>query len=326
MATLAESQTNTAVEARRRAMTKRILHKMWDQRWLYIFTIPGIIFFLLFSYYPMVGIIIAFQDYNPVKGYSGSEFVGLENFKTIFNLPDFTNALRNTVIISGLKLLIGFPVTILFALLINEIHQTVFKRFVQTISYLPYFISWVIAAGLWYKMLSPDGGLINEMLTRIGFLNEPFYFMGSTHAFLPIVIFTELWKNIGFNAIIYLAALSGIDPHLYEVSSIDGASRIRQIWHIALPGIRGTMVLLFILSASGLMSAGFDQLWTMGNLQVQEVGQILDTLILSYLRNSGGFMGLSLGATMGVFQATVGLILFLVCNFVAKLIKQESLI
>ncbi|SFT27961.1 sugar ABC transporter permease [Paenibacillus sp. BC26] len=324
MTTLAETQKQTP--SRRQLLMGKIGRKMWDQRWLYIFALPGLVFFLLFSYYPMIGIIMAFQDYNPVKGYSGSDFVGMDNFQTIFHLPDFTNALRNTLIISGLKLVIGFPATILFALLINEIHQTVFKRFVQTISYLPYFISWVIAAGLWYKLLSPDGGLINEMLTKIGFMNEPFYFMGSTNAFLPIVIFTELWKNIGFNAIIYLAALSSIDPHLYEVSSIDGASRVRQIWHIALPGIRGTMVLLFILSASGLMSAGFDQLWTMGNLQVQEVGQILDTLILSYLRNSGGFMGLSLGATMGVFQATVGLLLFLLCNFIAKLFKQESLI
>lgn len=305
---------------------EKTIKKIWKQKWLYVFAIPGFLFFLIFSYYPMFGVIMAFQDFNPVKGYFGSEFVGLDNFETIFRLPDFLNALGNSLQISSLKLFIGFPATIVFALLINELHNIVFKRFTQTVSYLPYFISWVIAAGLWYKLLSPDNGIINDLLTTLGIIDEPFYFMGSNDAFVPIIILTELWKSIGFSAIIYLAALAGVDPHLYEVAGIDGAGRLRQIWHISLPSIRGTMMLLFILSAAGLMSAGFDQLWTMGNLQVRESGEILDTLVLRYLQSSGGFAGLSLGAAMGVFQATVGFCLFILCNSIAKALRQESLL
>ncbi len=317
---------NLLLSVNRNSRKNSLLRKIWVQRWLYIFAIPGFLFFLVFAYYPMFGVIMAFQDYNPIKGYFGSGFVGIENFQTIFHLPDFLNALKNSLMISGLKLSIGFPATIIFALLINELHQVLFKRVTQTISYLPYFISWVIAAGLWYKMLSPDNGLVNDLLMYLGILEKPFYFMGSTDAFIPIIIFTEIWKSIGFGAIIYLAALSGVDPHMYESASIDGANRLRQIWHISLPSIRNTIVLMLILAASGLMSAGFDQLWTMGNWQVREVGEILDTLILRYLRDSGGFYGLSLGAAMGVFQAAVGLSLFLICNYIAKLLKQESLL
>jgi putative aldouronate transport system permease protein len=305
---------------------QKTFEKVWRQKWLYVFTVPGFLFFLVFAYYPMFGILMAFQDFNPVLGYFGSDFVGLDNFTTIFQLPDFLQALRNSIIISSLKLAIGFPATILFALLINELHHVGFKRLTQTISYLPYFISWVIAAGLWYKLLSPDNGLINDLLMSTGVIKEPYYFMGTNHAFIPIILLTELWKNIGFSAIIYLAALSGVDPHLYEVASIDGAGRLKQIWHISLPSIKRTMVLLFILSASGLMSAGFDQLWTMGNLQVRESGEILDTLVLRYLQNSGGFAGLSLGAAMGLFQAMVGICLFLLCNYIAKFLKQDSLL
>ncbi len=260
-----------------------------------------------------------------MSGFLKSPFVGLDNFITIFQLPTFRTALTNTIIISLLKLAVCFPITIVFSLMLNEITQPLFKRVFQTVSYLPYFISWVIAAGIWYKLLSFDHGLLNEMLMALGITQEPIFFMGETKYFYWIIIITELWKNLGFNAIIYLAQLSSIDPQLYEAAHVDGAGKLRKIWHISLPGIKDTIVLLFIFAAAGLMNAGFDQLWTLGNLNVRDAAEILDTFILRSLRNSG-MVGLSITAAMGVFKSVVGLILFLACNFLAKILGEESII
>jgi len=301
------------------------LNKLYRQRWLIAFTLPGFVFFLLFSYFPMYGIIISFQDYDVFKGVLGSAFVGFENFRTLFDMPDFTNALKNTIIISLLKLVILFPATVLFALLINEIGTGWFKKMIQTTSYLPYFVSWVIAAGIWYKLLSIDGGVVNGILMSLSIIDEPFYFVAEPNAFYPLIIFTEAWKNMGFSAIIFIAALSAIDPQLYEAAKVDGANRFKQIWHISLPGIKNTIVLLFILNVSNLMRAGQDQMWTMSNVTVQSKAEILDTLVLRYLKDMG-MMGYSIGTAMGIFQAFIGLVLFLSCNYLAKAMKSDSII
>jgi len=301
------------------------LNKLYRQRWLLAFTLPGFLFFLFFSYFPMYGIIISFQDYDVFRGVLGSAFVGFDNFRTLFDMPDFTNALKNTIVISLLKLVIIFPATILFALLINEISTSWFKKLIQTTSYLPYFVSWVIAAGIWYKLLSIDGGVVNGLLMSLGVIDEPFYFVAEPDAFYPLIIFTEAWKNMGFSAIIFIAALSAIDPQLYEAAKVDGANRFKQIWHISLPGIKNTIVLLFILNVSGLMRAGQDQMWTMSNVTVQSKAEILDTLVLRYLKDMG-MMGYSIGTAMGIFQAFIGLVLFLSCNYLAKAMKSDSII
>ncbi|WP_256756856.1 sugar ABC transporter permease [Cohnella sp. WQ 127256] len=301
------------------------MNKLYRQRWLIAFTLPGFIFFLVFSYFPMYGVIISFQDYDVFKGILHSDFVGFENFKTLFDMPDFTNALKNTIIISLMKLFIIFPATIIFALLINEINTGWFRKFVQTTSYLPYFVSWVIAAGIWYKLLSIDGGVVNDLLMSLHIIKEPFYFVADQNAFYPLIIFTEAWKGMGFSAIIFIAALSGIDMQLYEAARVDGASRFRQIWHISLPGIKNTIVLMFILSVSGLLRAGQDQMWTMSNVTVQHKAEILDTLVLRYLKDMG-MMGYSIGTAMGIFQAFIGLVLFITCNYIAKAAKSDSII
>lgn len=301
------------------------MNRLYRQRWLIAFTLPGFLFFLVFAYLPMYGVMISFQDYDVFKGVWQSDFVGFENFRTLFNMPDFTNALQNTVVISLLKLLLGFPATIVFAILVNEMVTGWFKKFIQTTSYLPYFVSWVIAAGIWYKLLSIDGGVVNDLLMALHIIDEPFYFVANEDAFYPLIIFTEVWKNMGFSAIIFIASLSAIDPQLYEAAKVDGAGRFKQIWHISLPGIKNTIVLMFILNASNLLKAGQDQMWTMSNVMVQHKAEILDTLVLRYLKDMG-MMGYSIGTAMGIFQAFIGLALFIACNYLAKAAKSDSLV
>jgi putative aldouronate transport system permease protein len=287
--------------------------------------VPGILCLLAFSYAPMAGLVMVFQHYDPVSGFLGSPWAGLENFARLFSAPTFLRALRNTLVISALKLAVEFPLPILFALLVNEIRWTPYRRAVQTITYLPSLISWVIVAGLWYKLLSPDNGVVNQVLVSLHIVAEPVFFMQSTRWFYPVIIFTDVWKNLGFSAVFYLAAISAIDPQLYEAAVMDGAGRIRQAWSITLPGIRTTVILLLILDASGLVNAGFDQLWTMGNLAVREVGDILDTAVLRTL-TQGSFKDLSVGAAMGMFKSVVGLALFLVANSIARLAREESVL
>jgi putative aldouronate transport system permease protein len=291
---------------------------------LLLFILPGFVSFLLFTYVPFYGIIIAFQNYNPVIGFLRSPFVGLDNFRTIFRSFTFVNALRNTVVISFLKILFVFPMPILFALMIHELRQVAFKRSVQTISYLPHFISWVVAAGLWYKILSPNDGFVNLILTRLNLIRDPIYFMGRKELFYPIILLSAIWKDLGWGAIIYLASLTAINPELYESASIDGASRLRKMWHISLPGIKPTIVLLLILTFSNLLNAGFDQLQAMQNNVVLQVGEIIDTLVLRTLR-VGGMRDLSYGAAMGFFKSVFGLGLFLMANRISRLLLGESL-
>lgn len=304
--------------------TGSFLKKLFEQKVLMLFMLPAVIFFFIFSYMPIYGIIMAFQSFSPALGFFKSPFVGFANFIDIFNMPDFLGALKNTLVISSLKILICFPAPIVFALLLNEIINMKFKRVVQTISYLPYFISWVIASGLWYKLLTLDGGPVNDLLLALGILKEPMHFMGESLLFYPILIFTDIWKNVGWNAIIYLAALAGINIELYEAARVDGAGRFKQMVHISLPGMKPAILLLFILTISGLLNADFDQLYTMGNAAVRDVGEILDTLILRTLQ-SGGLGDLSYGAAMGLFKTVIGFGLFILANQVSKKLSGESI-
>ena len=216
----------------------RAIHASWKEQWpLFALMLPGLISFLLFCYVPFYGILMAFKNYNPLKGVWGSAWIGWANFTYIFALPSFTTALRNTIAIGALKLLFCYPLPIVFALMLNEIRLVRLKRTIQTISYLPHFISWVVAAGIWYRLLSPSSGIVNAILVATGILREPINFVGEPHMFYGLLILTDVWKELGWNAIIYLAAITSINPELYEAARVDGANRLQQVWHITLPGI-----------------------------------------------------------------------------------------
>ena len=307
-------------------MHRSLLHVRFREQWpLFILLLPGLMSFFLFSYMPFYGVLMAFKNYNPLKGVLGSPWVGWNNFQYIFALPSFINALRNTTVIGILKLLVCYPAPILFALMLNEIRITSVKRTIQTISYLPHFISWVVAAGIWYRMLSPYNGIINQALVALGVLDEATNFVGIPSMFYQLLLVTDVWKELGWGAIIYLAAITSINPELYEAAVVDGASRFQQTLHITIPGIKSTMLLMLILAISNLLNVGFDQIYNMTNAVVMEVGDVLDTLILRTL-TVGSMRDMSLGTAMGILKNTVALLLFLIANGASKYLLKESLI
>jgi putative aldouronate transport system permease protein len=315
----------TEIHTSKKSSFKNTINKVWEYRALYVFLLPCTALFITFSYVPMLGLVMVFQHYDPVSGFLNSPWVGLENFQRIFSAPVFLRALKNTLIISGLKIVVEFPLPIIFALLLNELRSTRFKKTIQTITYMPNFVSWVIVAGVWYSMLSPSGGIINQILVNLHIVKEGIFFMQSKTWFYPIIIFTDVWKTLGFSAILYMASIAGIDVEQYQAACVDGAGRFKQAIYITLPGMKNTIILLLILSFSGILNAGFDQLWTMSNLAVRDVADILDTAVLRTL-TSGSLEDLSVGAAMGFFKSFIGLLLFLIANAVSRKFKQESLI
>ncbi|MBP1992093.1 ABC transporter permease [Paenibacillus eucommiae] len=253
-------------------MTKKLAN--WP---LHLMLLPGVIFVLIFNYGPMFGIVIAFQKYIPAKGFFGSEWIGLDNFKYVWGLPDTLEVLKNTVFIATMKIAVGLIVPIIIALLLNEIYHTLVKRGIQTLIYLPHFLSWTILGGVLIDILSPSVGIVNALL---GLLHiKPIYFLGDNNWFPYVLVTTHEWKEFGFSTIIYLAALTSINPTLYEAAVVDGANRLRQTWHITLPGMRPIIVLLGTLSLGSILSAGFDQVFNLYNPQVYESGDIIDTFV-----------------------------------------------
>jgi putative aldouronate transport system permease protein len=244
---------------------------------LHLMIVPGLILVLIYSYGPMFGIVIAFQKYIPAKGFFGSEWVGLYNFRYVMNLPDTLEVLKNTVFIALMKIIAGLFVPITTALLLNEILVKFVKRSIQTLIYLPHFLSWTILGGVLIDLLSPSVGIVNEIIQFIGF--EPVYFLGNNDWFPYVLVTSNIWKEFGFSTIIYLAALTSINPSLYEAAIVDGAGRLRQTWHITLPGMRPIIVLLATLSLGNVLNAGFDQVFNLYNPQVYESGDIIDTYV-----------------------------------------------
>ncbi|MCM3442169.1 ABC transporter permease [Metabacillus halosaccharovorans] len=299
---------------------KSIWFRIWQHRVFYLFLLPGIIWFFIFAYIPMYGITIAFKDFNFVKGILGSPWAGLKYFEQFFNYYQAGEIIRNTLIISLMKLLIGFPMPIILALMLNEVRVTKFKRTVQTISYLPHFISWVVVVTLLQRMLTPYGGPVNELLSTLGF--DKIQFLGNINYFYQVIIASDIWKGIGWGAIIYLAAISGVDPQLYEAAKIDGANRFRQIWHVTLPSIRGVMVLLFILACGGIMSAGYEQLLLLNTPATAKIGTVLDVYVIQAGLEQGRF---SYATAVGLFQGIIGLILIITANQVSKKVNDTSL-
>ncbi len=245
---------------------------------LHVMILPGLVFIAIFSYVPMAGIVIAFQKFIPAKGLFGDQqWVGWNNFRYVMDLPSFTQVFWNTLTISSMKLVLGLLVPIIFSILLNELKNEIAKRSVQTAIYLPYFLSWVVLGGILIDLLSPSNGIVNSLLSAIGI--EPIFFLGDNDWFPATLIMSDIWKNFGYGTIIYLAAITGIDPGLYEAATIDGANRWKKAWHITLPGMRMVIVLLAVLSLGQLLNAGFDQVFNLYSPQVYESGDILDTFV-----------------------------------------------
>ena len=280
---------------------------------LHLMLLPGLIIILIFSYVPMGGLIIAFQDFIPSKGLFGNqEWIGLKNFEYVFNLPGFGQAMKNTVIIAFWKIVLGLVVPILFALMLNEVHRIRFKKTVQTIVYLPYFLSWVVLGGIFLDILSPGSGVVNQVITALG--GDEIFFLGDNDYFQGTLIVTDLWKNFGYGAIVYLAAILGIDTDLYEAARIDGANRWRQTWHVTLPGIRMIIVLMMVLSLGNVLNAGFDQVFNLYSKAVYESGDILDTFVYRL-----GLIDAQYGpaTAVGLFKSVISTIFISVSYFLA---------
>lgn len=288
---------------------------------LYLMLLPCVIFFIIFSYIPMGGLVLAFKEYQFNKGIFGSPWIGLTYFEMFFQDPQSWRLIRNTLVISGMKVFLAMPFPILLALMFNEVKNSRLRNLFQGIAYLPHFFSWVIVVGIMQRILAPDTGLVNQVISWLGGDGSTFFMM-EEGAFHPMMFWSYVWKDVGWSSIIYYAAIVGINPALYEAAKIDGANKWRQIWHITLPGIRSTIIVLFILSLGSILSAGFDQIYllkTPGNMNVSE---ILDTYIIYMGLESGQF---GFGTAIGMMQGIVGLILVLTVNKVAKKWFQSSL-
>jgi len=293
-----------------------------QQRWLYLMSIPFIIYVFIFNYLPLWGWTYAFQNYKPHLSFSEQQWVGFEHFVRLFSDDKFYQVLRNTLAMSFLGLIAGFTIPIIFALLLNEVRSSIFKRFVQTVSYLPHFVSWVVVASLITTILSVDGGVVNDLLMAIGIIDEPINFMGKGEWFWYILTAVDQWKEMGWSAIIYLAAMAGIDPELYEAAKVDGAGRFRMMWNITLPSIRSTIIVLLIMSIGHLTTIGFEKQFLLGNNLTKEYSDVLDLYALTYGINLGRY---SFGTAIGVFNSVVSIILLLVANGIMKRTTKESI-
>lgn len=283
-----------------------------DQMAYHLMMAPGMIMLVIFSFVPMLGIIMAFQNYMPAKGILGSPFIGLDNFKFMFQIPDSKQIFINTLVIAVEKIIVGTIVTIVFALLLNEIRMKTVKKTIQTIVYLPNFLSWVILSTVVVNMFSYDGP-INAFLKLLG--AEPILFMASNTWFRPMLIITDVWKSFGYGAIIYLAALTAIDPGQYEAAAIDGAGRFKRMIHITIPGILPTIMLVTIMNLPNILNAGFDQIFNLYNPLVMQTADIIDTYVYRV-----GLVGrqYSLGTAVGLMRSIVGIILMLSANKIAQ--------
>lgn len=296
--------------------------ELWNNRYLYLFVLPGLVWFLIFCYQPMYGVVIAFKDYDIIKGVFASEWVGFANFQAFFESPNFAVIMRNSIAISLLKLVFGFPAPIILAILLNEVRNIVFKRVAQTISYLPFFVSWVVVAGIWYELFSTDGGIVNQVLQALGIIREPVFWFGSENLIWGMLVASDVWKGIGFGTIIYLASIVSVNTDLYESAVIDGANRFKQIWHITLPAIRPTIILLFILNMAGILDAGFEQVYVMQNPMVLGKAEIIDT----YVMKMGIFRAqYELATAVGVFKSVIGMIALFTLNYLIKKTGEEGI-
>lgn len=286
-------------------------------------SMPMVLLKILFAYVPLVGWVMAFQNYKPAKSFFDQEWVGLDKFKFLFSDAVFLHDIRNTLAMSLINLVLGFVTSILLALLLNEIKNMVFKRTIQTISYMPHFLSWVIVAGIVQNVLSTDSGIINDLMLRIGVIDSPVNFLGEPKYFWGIVGASNVWKEVGWNTIIYLAAMSSIDPALYEAASIDGAGRFNKIIHVTIPAIKSTFVMLLIMNIGNVLNAGFEVQYLLGNGPVQEVSETIDIFVLKYGMQKNDY---ALGTAAGIFKSVISVVLVFGANWISGKLGEDKLV
>jgi len=281
--------------------------------YLYILIAIPLLYFIIFKYVPMYGIIIAFKEYNIFEGVIKSPWVGFDNFREIFAMREFYRVLRNTFLLNFLDLLFGFPAPIILAIIINEVRKTWFKKITQTILYLPHFLSWIIIGGMVYQLFSTQTGMVNQVLNNLGINSVPF--LTDNLYWIITYVATGIWQNVGWGTIIYLAAITSINSELYEAADIDGASRLRKIWHITLSGIKPTIIMLLILNVGRIASIGFDRPFVLSNTLVKEYGDVISTFVYRVGLQSARF---SIATAVGLFQSVIGLIFLLSTNYIAN--------
>lgn len=299
---------------------KGILFYLKRDFFLYVLLLLPVTYFIIFKYVPMYSIVIAFQDYNIFAGISGSDWVGLDVFKEIFRSKDFFRALRNTFLLNGLDLLLGFPAPILLALIINEIKFNSFKKISQTMLYLPHFLSWVIIGGIALQIFAPNYGLIDNVLKGLGIRSVPFLTENWHWVFTYVGI--GIWQSVGWGMIMYLAAITGINPELYEAAEVDGASRLRRIWSITLPCIKSTIIILFILNVGKISAIGFDRPYVIGNASVRDFADVISTYVYRVGLRSSRY---NLATAVGLFQSVVGLVFLSVTNYIANKSGEQGI-
>lgn len=283
---------------------------------------PGIIFMIIFNYIPMYGIIIAFKDYSIISGFMEAPWVGFKHFTDFLTNEKFYRALGNTLGINIIGLFFSFPAPIIFALLLNEVTNQRFKQFTQSVSYLPHFLSWVIYGGLIMNILAVDTGIINGVLLKIGAIKEPIFFLGEPKYFWFLAVSTQITKGLGWGAIIYLAAIAGVDQQLYEAAIIDGAGRFKRMYYVTLPSISGTVVILLIFAIAGILNSGFDQIWMLQNSLNVSASEVIDTYVYKMGLKQ---MRFSFATAMGLSRSIIALILLLLANYTSKQVADKGL-
>ncbi len=297
----------------KKSKKNKFLNTINREKYLYLLLLPGFITLMLFYYRPMVGVLMAFQNYNINEGILGSEWIGFEHFKTFFSGRDFGPVMTNTLKISILQLLIGFPMPIILAIIFNEVRTGAFKKFTQTVSYLPHFLSWVTIASMMSTLLSPSTGLVNSIMTTLGF--EPIYFLAEKNMFVPILIISNIWKEIGWGSVVYLASLAGLDQEVAEAATIDGCTRFQKIIYINFPYLMSTVAIMLIMRTGTILNAGFDQIFNLQSPATYDVANVLDTYV--YELGIQGFQ-YGLSTAIGLFKSVVGIIMVLLTNAIAK--------
>lgn len=297
-----------------------VLARLKRDKWLYFLLIPGLAYFITFKYAPMWGIIIAFQNYSPFKGMMQSDWVGFDHFMNFFQNPDFFRLLKNTFIFALLDLVFFFPAPIILALLLNELRKQIYKRTIQTLIYVPHFMSWVIIVSITYIFFTTSGGVINELVESAS--GAKINFLASTTWFRPLIMLQIIWKETGWGTIIFLAALSAVDQEQYDAAIVDGAGRFRRLWHVTLPAIRNVIVILLILRLGNFLDTGFQQIYLMTNSLNREVADVFDTYVYFVGITQGAF---SYSTAVGLFKSVVGIVLVLGANRLAKKLGQEGI-
>lgn len=304
----------------RKEGVKGLSKYLWKHKYMYLMLVPAIVYYVIFCYVPMYGASIAFKDFNPMQGIMKSPWVGFDVFEQLFGMSKFYSVFWNTIRISLIRLIFGFPFPIIVALMLNELRWNRVKRVIQTAIYIPNFISWVVLGGIMTSLLSMDSGIVNGIIKMLGF--QPIGFLTDERYFVPTMVVSMIWKTFGWNTIIYLAAMTGIDPQLYEAATVDGANRWQRLLHITLPCIRSTIIVVLITRIGSLMQAGFEQIFVLYHPGVYGTADIIDTYVYRMGLQEGKF---ELASAVGLFKSVVNFILVVIANKTARMMGEEGI-